>query len=147
MMYLPVGNSIYKVFTGTISMRCPNSTTTTHTILFLFFSSSSSISSHTHSSLHDDHGGHLILLSLLFAKSSNMTKGGHSNTTLYIVYVNVLLYATCFQLQRPIEPFMVEKLGAQYSIQLFNYTLLIFYQQEYLAILLENMLNCSLFFR
>lgn len=34
-----------------------------------------------------------------------------SNTTLYIVYLNVVLYATCYQLQRPIEPFMVEKLG------------------------------------
>ena len=34
-----------------------------------------------------------------------------SNTTLYIVYINVVLYATCYQLQRPIEPFMVERLG------------------------------------
>lgn len=31
--------------------------------------------------------------------------------TIYIVYINVVLYATCYQLQRPIEPFMVEKLG------------------------------------
>lgn len=34
-----------------------------------------------------------------------------SNTTLCIVYVNVMLYATCYQLQRPIEPFLVEKLS------------------------------------
>ena len=32
--------------------------------------------------------------------------------TLAIVLVNVALYATAFQLQRPIEPFLVQKLGA-----------------------------------
>eukprot|EP00971_Amphidinium_carterae_P345003 6485712-Amphidinium_carterae.1 len=30
---------------------------------------------------------------------------------LSVVYTNVLLYALCFQLQQPIEPFLVEKLG------------------------------------
>lgn len=35
-----------------------------------------------------------------------------SNLTLYIVYANVILYATCYQLQRPLEPFMVENLVA-----------------------------------
>lgn len=34
-----------------------------------------------------------------------------SARVLIIVYINVVLYATCYQLQRPIEPFMVEKLG------------------------------------
>jgi OCT family organic cation transporter-like MFS transporter 18 len=29
-----------------------------------------------------------------------------------IVYLNVALYATCYQLQRPIEPYLVERLGA-----------------------------------
>jgi OCT family organic cation transporter-like MFS transporter 18 len=33
------------------------------------------------------------------------------NITLSIVYINVILYATCFQIQRPLEPFMVEKLN------------------------------------
>lgn len=33
------------------------------------------------------------------------------NYTLMIVYINVALYATCFQIQRPLEPFMVEKLN------------------------------------
>uniref|UniRef100_A0A061QUN5 Solute carrier family 22 member 18 n=1 Tax=Tetraselmis sp. GSL018 TaxID=582737 RepID=A0A061QUN5_9CHLO len=32
------------------------------------------------------------------------------NTALFAVYVNVVLYALCFQLQRPIEPFLVERL-------------------------------------
>lgn len=32
------------------------------------------------------------------------------NWNLLIIYVNVALYATCFQLQRPLEPFLVEKL-------------------------------------
>ena len=27
-----------------------------------------------------------------------------------IIYVNIMLYATCFQLQRPLEPFMIENL-------------------------------------
>jgi MFS transporter, OCT family, solute carrier family 22 (organic cation transporter), member 18 len=35
----------------------------------------------------------------------------NSQTTLYIIYINVALYATCFQIQRPLEPFLVEKLG------------------------------------
>lgn len=33
------------------------------------------------------------------------------NATLAIVYINVALYALCFQLQRPIEPFLVDKLS------------------------------------
>lgn len=32
------------------------------------------------------------------------------NFTLTIIYINVALYATCYQLQRPLEPFLVEKL-------------------------------------
>lgn len=31
--------------------------------------------------------------------------------TLLLIYVNVALYATCFQIQRPLEPFLVDKLG------------------------------------
>lgn len=33
-----------------------------------------------------------------------------NNVALYIVYINVILYATCYQLQRPLEPYLVEKL-------------------------------------
>jgi MFS family permease len=36
---------------------------------------------------------------------------GDRNWTLIILYFNVILYATCFQIQRPLEPFMVEKLN------------------------------------
>jgi OCT family organic cation transporter-like MFS transporter 18 len=32
------------------------------------------------------------------------------NFTLTIIYINVALYATCYQLQRPLEPFLVAKL-------------------------------------
>jgi len=32
------------------------------------------------------------------------------NWNLIIIYVNVALYATCFQIQRPLEPFLVDKL-------------------------------------
>lgn len=32
------------------------------------------------------------------------------NWNLLIIYVNVALYATCFQIQRPLEPFLVDKL-------------------------------------
>lgn len=34
-----------------------------------------------------------------------------SSTTLLLIYVNVALYATCYQIQRPLEPFMIDRLG------------------------------------
>ena len=33
-----------------------------------------------------------------------------NNLPLIIIYFNVILYATCYQLQRPLEPFLVEKI-------------------------------------
>ena len=39
-----------------------------------------------------------------------MSKSSSLNTTLIIIYINVALYATCFQMQRPLEPFLVDKL-------------------------------------
>ena len=27
-----------------------------------------------------------------------------------VIYINIVLYATCFQLQRPLEPFMIQNL-------------------------------------
>mmetsp|Transcript_22958 Transcript_22958/g.25126 ORF Transcript_22958/g.25126 Transcript_22958/m.25126 type:complete len:420 (+) Transcript_22958:25-1284(+) len=33
-----------------------------------------------------------------------------NNYTLWIIYINIVLYATCFQIQRPLEPFLVGKL-------------------------------------
>ncbi len=29
---------------------------------------------------------------------------------LFVVYLNMILYATCYQIQRPLEPFLVESL-------------------------------------
>jgi hypothetical protein len=50
--------------------------------------------------------------------SSDMSAGSREqgqsrtrNRTLLLIYVNVALYATCFQIQRPLEPFLVDKLG------------------------------------
>lgn len=40
-----------------------------------------------------------------------MKESTRHNVALVILYFNIALYATCFQLQRPIEPYMVEKLG------------------------------------
>jgi MFS family permease len=37
--------------------------------------------------------------------------GNNSRISLGIIYFNVFLYAVCFQLQKPIEPFMIDKLG------------------------------------
>lgn len=37
----------------------------------------------------------------------------NKNVTLAIIYLNVILYATCYQIQRPLEPFLVEKLNIQ----------------------------------
>ena len=28
-----------------------------------------------------------------------------------LVYINIVLYATCYQIQRPLEPYMVAKIG------------------------------------
>mmetsp|Transcript_19151 Transcript_19151/g.24846 ORF Transcript_19151/g.24846 Transcript_19151/m.24846 type:complete len:436 (+) Transcript_19151:120-1427(+) len=39
-------------------------------------------------------------------------KKQHDVLTIGIVLTNVALYATCYQLQRPIEPFLVQKIGA-----------------------------------
>ena len=32
------------------------------------------------------------------------------NRAILIIYINIILYATCYQLQRPLEPFLVSKL-------------------------------------
>jgi predicted MFS family arabinose efflux permease len=48
------------------------------------------------------------------AKAEGKAEGSGSggNTQLqWIVFLNVALYATCYQLQRPVEPFMIEKLS------------------------------------
>mmetsp|Transcript_17894 Transcript_17894/g.36136 ORF Transcript_17894/g.36136 Transcript_17894/m.36136 type:complete len:431 (-) Transcript_17894:44-1336(-) len=42
-----------------------------------------------------------------------MGKWTSADTTLVIIYINVALYATCFQMQRPLEPFLVDKLLAK----------------------------------
>ena len=34
---------------------------------------------------------------------------------LLIVYINIVLYATCYQLQRPLEPYLVDKLTSKSS--------------------------------
>lgn len=39
-----------------------------------------------------------------------MSSDSSHNYTLWLVYINVALYATCFQIQRPLEPFLVDKL-------------------------------------
>lgn len=44
--------------------------------------------------------------------NSPSTQINSSKSVLLIVYLNVILYATCFQIQRPLEPFLVDKLRA-----------------------------------
>lgn len=39
-------------------------------------------------------------------------KNNHAFTT-WIIYINIALYATCFQIQRPLEPYLVEQLKTQ----------------------------------
>eukprot|EP00596_Hydrurales_sp_CCMP1899_P005376 CAMPEP_0119042328 /NCGR_PEP_ID=MMETSP1177-20130426/14548_1 /TAXON_ID=2985 /ORGANISM="Ochromonas sp, Strain CCMP1899" /LENGTH=421 /DNA_ID=CAMNT_0007009025 /DNA_START=66 /DNA_END=1328 /DNA_ORIENTATION=- len=43
--------------------------------------------------------------------SENEYTTSKNQYTLFLIYVNVALYATCYQIQRPLEPFLVEKLG------------------------------------
>lgn len=47
------------------------------------------------------------------SKFTNMAKWTSADITLVIIYINVALYATCFQMQRPLEPFLVDKLIAK----------------------------------
>ena len=35
--------------------------------------------------------------------------------TLYIIYINIILLAICYQLQKPIEPYLIEKLNGNNS--------------------------------
>lgn len=38
---------------------------------------------------------------------------GVNNTVLWVTYLNVTLYAMCYQLQRPVEPFLIKSLSEQ----------------------------------
>eukprot|EP01038_Epipyxis_sp_PR26KG_P007089 gene7089-9674_t len=38
-------------------------------------------------------------------------KASTSNITLLIIYINIILYSTCYQIQRPLEPYLVSKLN------------------------------------
>ena len=40
-----------------------------------------------------------------------MARDGESATAVWLVLLNVTLYATCYQLQRPVEPFLIKKLS------------------------------------
>lgn len=42
---------------------------------------------------------------------SSHSTNNNKQFTLFIIYMNVVLYATCYQIQRPLEPFMVERLN------------------------------------
>jgi len=37
----------------------------------------------------------------------------NKNLTMGLVYLNVALYALCYQMQRPLEPFLVDKLKGE----------------------------------
>jgi len=46
-----------------------------------------------------------------------MSTTAKDNRILLIVYINIVLYATCFQLQRPLEPYLVAKLNTENSAE------------------------------
>jgi OCT family organic cation transporter-like MFS transporter 18 len=50
------------------------------------------------------------------SKSGGGSSNHNNNFYLCIVYINIVLYATCFQLQRPLEPFLVEKLTVESGV-------------------------------
>lgn len=41
------------------------------------------------------------------------TANGRSQRILWVTYINIVLYALCYQLQRPVEPFLVKELSKQ----------------------------------
>jgi predicted MFS family arabinose efflux permease len=45
--------------------------------------------------------------------SSQATKAREDRIALLVTYLNIVLYALCFQLQRPVEPFLVKSLASQ----------------------------------
>lgn len=42
------------------------------------------------------------------SRASNSTK--HGDLVLWVTYINIVLYALCYQLQRPVEPFLIKSL-------------------------------------
>lgn len=46
-----------------------------------------------------------------FKKVSQRMSANSNGWAMAIVYLNVVLYATCYQIQRPLEPYMVDKLN------------------------------------
>ena len=44
------------------------------------------------------------------SSSLNKAKQQKANTILWITYLNIVLYALCYQLQRPVEPFLIKSL-------------------------------------
>lgn len=47
----------------------------------------------------------------MYGKATTTTRTDDS-IALYVTYINIVLYALCFQLQRPVEPFLVKRLSS-----------------------------------
>ena len=43
--------------------------------------------------------------------TSSSTSASVNNTVLWVTYINIVLYALCYQLQRPVEPFLIQSLS------------------------------------
>jgi OCT family organic cation transporter-like MFS transporter 18 len=59
----------------------------------------------------DDRSFRIITFIKIMAQMEKKSSSSQNDQyILWIVYLNVALYATCFQIQRPLEPFLVDKL-------------------------------------
>lgn len=58
----------------------------------------------------DNHPFRIITFIEIMAQMEKASSSQNDQYILWIVYLNVALYATCFQIQRPLEPFLVDKL-------------------------------------
>lgn len=47
--------------------------------------------------------------------TSQVSARGTEYLYVSLIYINIMLYAACFQMQRPLEPFMIEKLKQEGS--------------------------------
>ena len=52
-----------------------------------------------------------FFVAILVSCVIGMARDGESATAVWLVLLNVTLYATCYQLQRPVEPFLIKKLS------------------------------------
>ena len=66
----------------------------------------------THTHAHINEWGETVTT---MAGTDTSTDASKASAALWITYINIVLYALCFQLQRPVEPFLVKSLSEEHA--------------------------------